>query len=490
MTRQVTSPALAVVIALGLYLLATSAFYPLDFLSIFDAKRVLQLVLFAVLMVFAVVWTPLRRTTIAQLGRFSPINRVVLAVLFTLGITSALRLDHSAYALVDVSMIFVMLLLIMVTAASRELSPARFDSLGVLFLAVMGCAVVLQEFMGFTVGWMTGSEFNYSEALMHFAHPRFYNQLQTWSIPVLAALPVLYPGKRGIKLICVILLGLQWFIVISNGARGTTVSLVMAMVFIAFWLPGQRRFWLRYQLAGVLAGIMIYSAVLGLNVVLVPKSGDFYAKSVGRSMVHTSGRSTLWRLSVNDAVEHPLLGAGPTRYACDSTYVLPAHPHSFPLRILGEWGFIALFLVLFLALGIGLNFLGKLKIPQEGLSFDRGKSEAPIRAMLSISILAGAIHACLSGLLIMPASQVAIILVAGWGLSLTGGARQSPGNSIAATSLLTIGMLVACGQIVFAATEIPRLPARTSYSEEYGPMMPRFWQDGRVCEYSYSGEKR
>jgi len=482
---QLTTPALAVVVSLGIYLLVTSTFYPLDFLSVFDAKRVLQLVLFVTLMIFTLAWAPLREMTFAQLGRFPPLTRIMLTVLFALGFTSALRLEHPAYALIDVSMIFVILLLVTVTAASRDLSTTRFDKSGVLLLAMMGVAVVLQEFMGIAAGWVTGSEFNYSEALMHFAHPRFYNQLQTWSIPILAALPVLFPGRRRIKLTCIVLLGLQWFLVISNGARGTTVSLFIAMTFIAFWLPEQRRHWLKYQFSGVLAGIIIYAAILFLNSAFVTEPGDFYAKSVGRAMVHTSGRSTLWRLSVNDAISHPFLGTGPTQYACDSNIVLPAHPHSFPLRILGEWGGMAFLLVLFLAISIGLGFLIVLRRPTPIIPSGDGESAAPIRAMLSISVIAGAIHACLSGLLIMPASQVAMILVAGWGLSLTGNVRGASRNSIAKTALLTIGMLVSCGQLVFAIKEIPTLLVRTSYAESYGPMMPRFWQDGRVCEYSY-----
>jgi len=482
---QETTPALAVVVSLGIYLLVTSTFYPLDFLSVFDAKRVLQLVLFAVLMVFTIAWAPLREMTFAQLGQFSPFTRTMLIVLFALGLTSALRLEHPAYSLIDISMIFVMLLLVTVTAASRDLSTTRFDKFGVLLLALMGVAVVLQEFMGIAAGWAAGSEFNYSEALMHFAHPRFYNQLQTWSIPVLAALPLLFPARKRIKLICIVLLGLQWFLVISNGARGTTVSLFIAMAFIAFWLPEQRRHWLRYQLSGVLAGIIIYAAVLFLNTMFIPEPGDFYAKSMGRAMVHTSGRSTLWRLSIDDAINHPLLGTGPTQYACDSNIVLPAHPYSFPLRILGEWGVIAFILVLFLAIRIGLGFLNLLRRPISKIPSGDARSEARVRAMLSISIIAGAIHACLSGLLIMPASQVMMILVAGWGLSLTGGVRDSSRNSIAVTLLLTIGLLIAGGQVVFSTQEIPRLSFRTSYAETYGPMMPRFWQDGRVCEYSY-----
>ena len=361
--KKTSSLSLAVVVSLGLYLFFTSAFFPLDFLSVFDAKRVLQLALFAAIMIFAVTWAPLRTATIAQLGRLSIFSRYALALFFFIGIVSSLRLDHPAYALIDVSMMFVMMILIAVTAASRELSGERFDKWAVLLLAAMGFAVVIQEFMGFVAGWVFGSEFSYDQALIHFAHPRFYNQLQTWSIPVLAALPLLFPDRRWIKIGCLVLLGLQWFLVIALAARGTAVSLFIAMVFIALWLPAQRRFWVKFQLGGLIAGIAIYSGIIFLNGALIPQSqsGEFYAYSVGRPMAHTSGRTMMWRLSTEDAVKHPILGAGPAQYACDSDIILPAHPHSFLFQLMGEWGFIAVLLVLMLAVSIGWVFLRDLK---------------------------------------------------------------------------------------------------------------------------------
>ena len=481
--KHAAVPALTIVISLGLYLLLTSTLYPPIFLALFDGKRVVQLALFAALIIFTIAWTPLRLETISQLGRLSPFKRIMLILFFVIGILSSLQLVHPSYALVDVSMLYVIMMLITVTAASRELTGMIFDKWAVFLLAAMGLAVFIQELMGFIAGWVLGTEFNYSLALMHFAHPRFYNQLQTWCIPVLAALPLVFPGKRWIKIGCTALLGLQWFLVISVAARGTIVSLLIAMVFIAFWLPQQRKFWLKYQLAGLLVGMVIYSGILFLNGMLIPQSqsGEFYAHSVGRSLAHTSGRSLLWRLSVEDAVEHPLLGAGPTRYACESELMLPAHPHGFPFRILGEWGIIALLLVLILAVMIGLDFLKRLKHPNIS-----SQADPPLKAMLSISLIAGVIHACVSGLLIMPASQVTLILIAGWNLSLLGNTQLPSKNPLSASSVLIAGMLFACANLVFAAREIPQLPDRTSYSEHYGPMMPRFWQDGRVCKYSYA----
>ncbi|MFC1778497.1 O-antigen ligase family protein, partial [Pseudomonadota bacterium] len=480
--QLITKPALVIAVSSGLYLLLTSTFFPLDFLSTLDAKRILQLILFSTTLIFALAWTPLRTSTIAQLNRLSTLSRSALALFFLIGIVSSLRLEHPAYALVDVSMMFTMMILIAVMAASRDLSGRLFDKWSALLLALMGLAVSIQESMGYVSGWAFGSEFNYTQALLHFAHPRFYNQLQTWSIPVLAALPILFSNKKWIKLVCIALLGLQWFIVIAMAARGSIVSLFTAMAFVALFLPDLRRYWLKYQLAGLLTGIIIYSGVLFLNGVFIPQSesNEFYAHSVGRPVAHTSGRSTFWGLSTEDAIANPIIGTGPTRYACDYDNWVPAHPHSFIFRILGEWGFVALLLVLFLAVTIGLKFLERLKHPRKFCQLD-----SPLAAITAISLIAGVLHACLSGLLIMPASQVLMILIAGWALSLSGNLKLQLHDSTITSTLLVASVLFSCATLVFAIREVPILAERTSYSKDYGPLTPRFWQSGKACEYTY-----
>jgi len=479
------NPALAVVIVLGLFLLITSAFYPLGFLSVLDAKRVLQLGGLAALSVFALTWAPLRNATCMQMGRVTGLDTLALGLFVVIGVVSALRLQHPAYSLLDVSMILVMLLLIFITAASRTLAGTSFDRWGVLLLAAMGFAVFVQESMGMVVGWVTGDEFSYQQALVHFAHPRFFNHLQTLSIPVLAALPLLFPGRRGIVAICIVLLGFQWYLVIFTAARGTTVGLVTAMVFIALWLPEQRRFWLRYQFAGLLVAALLYAGALFLNTTLIPQSGSFYANSVGRPMMHTSGRSVFWRVALEDGLKNPATGAGPGRYACEIKRFMPAHPHSFLFRIIGEWGFIAFFLVVFVAGRVVVRLLKQLKSLNS-----TGQTGPPLRAMLATSLIAGVIHACLSGVLIMPAGQALMVLIGGWTLGLTVSPNTPrPGTSRYLTAgnriLLVAGVLLALMQFVFATYEIPRLHERTIYAGTYGPMAPRFWQDGKVCKYAY-----
>jgi hypothetical protein len=85
----------------------------------------------------------------------------------------------------------------------------------------------------------------------------------------------------------------------------------------------------------------------------------------------------------------------------------------------------------------------------------------------------------------MPASQVTMILIAGWTLSLSGNTHLQVKKPVYAVTILLMSMLFAIATLVFAATEVPQLQERTSYSKNHSLTVPRFWQEGRVCEYNY-----
>jgi hypothetical protein len=85
----------------------------------------------------------------------------------------------------------------------------------------------------------------------------------------------------------------------------------------------------------------------------------------------------------------------------------------------------------------------------------------------------------------MPASQVTMILIAGWTLSLSGNTHLQVKKPVNAGVIIVMSMLFAIAILVFAATEVPQLPERTSYTNNHSLTVPRFWQDGRVCEYNY-----
>jgi hypothetical protein len=479
---------LAIIILIGLFLFSTSTLYPLSFLSVFDAKRILQLYLYLLIFIIALVYTPIRKSSIKRLACLPKFIAYPTALLFITGILSSLRLNNPAYALIDVSMLFLLIPLSFVIAASRDQAGITFDKISVSFIAFLGLAVAVQEFMGFLMGWVTGTEFSYELVLIHFANPRFYNHLQTMFVPLLVLLPFLFSNQRWIKPACYILLALQWFLIFSTGARGSFISLVAAMSFIAIWLPTSVKHWLKPQVLGLLFGALIYGMVALVNDVVISKPGNFFEQSVGRSMIHTSGRTRLWQYSFDDAISHPLLGAGPSRYACDietPTMPMPAHPHSFPIRIMGEWGFLALLIVFGLGLTIGLKYLLHLRRFSFELSVSlRAKTqyESVLLPALAISIAASVIHACVSGVLIMPASQTAIILIAGWTLSANNPVIRDRSHQWIPGLMLLAGLLIATFLTWFATSELAMRQKQGASTEHItNRLTPRFWWIGRTC---------
>jgi hypothetical protein len=122
-----------------------------------------------------------------------------------------------------------------------------------------------------------------------------------------------------------------------------------------------------------------------------------------------SGRWELWSGATRLLLEHPLLGLGPQHYAYYAG-ANGAHPHNAALQLASEWGTPAALAFLFLAV-LGLR---KLWTSLRATQDDCDPPEQGIRFALSASILAAAFHANLSGLLVMPLSQVGGCLVMAW----------------------------------------------------------------------------
>ena len=173
------------------------------------------------------------------------------------------------------------------------------------------------------------------------------------------------------------------------------------------------------------------------------------------------------------------------RYGCGVDHYLAGSPHSFPLQIMGEWGIPAVLILVVLFSWLVYSWMQSAKPIKQKSDYEQN-----LVACLSISCLAATIHVSVSGLLISPSSQVIGILVAGW---LLGSLFKKGNSSLATTStyksnvaiLFLSALIISVSVLVFATAEINQLPFRTSYAQYYGPITPRFWQEGRFCEYSF-----
>jgi O-antigen ligase len=196
----------------------------------------------------------------------------------------------------------------------------------------------------------------------------------------------------------------------------------------------------------------------------------------------TSGRHALWRLGFDLIAAHPFLGAGPHHFAHHGATVgSGAHPHNFIVQIGAEWGLPAL-LCLLGAIGLGMRALARsgARIAQADLG---GQQTLAVLLAAGAAILVDGVF---SGVIVMPQSQMAIVLylgcAAGWVRSLDQAAAPRAGTPL---HWLTRGLALAalCG-LAFAvapsvaghASHAPLTPAEQAVNHHM--YWPRLWAAG------------
>lgn len=476
-----TKVALLIPITICVFLFATSVSVVFPSLDVLDSKRLFQTGIIPLVFVIALL-TPVIGKAMCSLLRRTP--KLVMAgflVFFLLGITSSLRFIHPAYSLVDVGMIFSLILLVFVVASSRIASGHVFDRVSLVFVAIIGAAVMLQESMGLLVSLSLGNEFSYDNMFIYFAHPRLYNHIQTWTLPLLAAIPFVFPESKRAIGIAILLLAIQWYLLLASGARGSIVSLILAISLIGILALPNTKKWLKLHVAGALSGIFIYISIWQIQKFVADDSTQFIAQSIGRSMAHTTGRTRMWGFAWEDALQHPWLGAGPARFTCNADAMLVAHPHNIVFQLLGEWGFPATLIILGVVFYLVWKLLGHLR----SLSPSKRSKTSMLFCSLAAAVIAAAVHSSVSGLLVMPASQTTAAFVGGWLLGSVPSTKIDSDKTWIFSLVLIVGLASSLAIVKFAESELHQFDIRLQNFSYKDYRAPRFWHEGRLCKFVY-----
>ena len=493
---------------IGFYLLLTSTTSLIPGIRPYDAKRILQFGLLVVLFLVPALNGRIRGEFGALLSTVPGWLKATLLAIFCWGVISALinaqSLMHVLNSLSEVALLSSLVLGVFVVAACRSITGRIFDRVAIGMIALTGFTVGLQELLGIAAAHGASVAFNFEVSLLHFSHPRFYNQIQSWIVPALVALPILIARSRMAVILWLLVLGLQWGIILMTGARGSFISIGAALIFSVVFLPPVRTTLIKWQVAGLTIGAVIFALVMfsfergnqvsatGTNPQTQHRSierevdrdvrtgrlpggeSSFFRQSLGRPLGHTSGRIAIWRSIIEDVRRHPLTGIGPMNYVCTSQKRI-GHPHNFPLQLAAEWG-------IPVALAVGFIFLYLLlrisqSIRQKAFS---SPEDTTFAGLLFTGVLAAALHACLSGVMVMPASQVTGLLICGMLLGLY---TSAPGERLVPVLQWDFipGLLLAVGLLGLGVHELQTMKSRVELLEPGASMWPRVWQDAKVC---------
>jgi len=501
--------ALAIPCLICCYLVLTSTAIIIPDIPVYDAKRIAQFILFFIVFLVTLSSASLRNAFAAQLTRIPKYVSAGIILFFALGIVSSVINSDSTrgliYSLVDVSMLGLLFVMALIVASCRAVAGPLFDRVILALITLLGLAVGFQELMGYWAVRSAGGTYNFHLSLIHFSFPRMYNQLQTWTIPVLAALPFIFHRNRLAAALCIITLGLHWYTILVTGARGSIISLLVVFAFVSFISPLARKAITRWQIAGMVLGMLIFAVLLavsatgneqqitdtkstasyehyatenesvGAAIPDIDESNQFYDLSVGRPMLHTTGRNALWRTAIRYSEENPMLGIGPMNYACKGPVGSVGSPHNLAFQILSEWGIPATLILaalgffLFWSLLIGLKYPGENKSPTSVL-----------HVLLITSFLAALVHLMVSSLVLTPASQIAAALVGGWllGMLPCTNAVLKPRSAV---TLLCSSVLCSAVLLPFAYHETMKMPSYREQLPSVEQGRPRLWQLGKAC---------
>ena len=474
-------------IPLSLLICAVLAVSPLTYFSLtpgasfHDNQRILQLVL---LLIGALIllWRLARHR--ADLQRPTGGAAIAIALFFGLGVVSSIIAYSPRHALYEWSSFWLSLVLAALVATEIDRQDQDADKRIGAILMACGCACVIYIFHALVI---------YVLALIGHIQPdvqaltpgfdnfRFLNHVQTISLPLLGLLTLRMhnPVYRGMWWR---MTALWWMLLFVSGGRGAVVGVLAGVLVAGVLFRKSAWAWCRLMVltgvAGLVAYLVLYVAVpwcFGL------KPFGFLQEVAQRSLSDpASGRLDLWKNALGMIVDHPIFGIGPLHYAHFARDAhTNAHPHNWVLQIGAEWGIPAL-LCMIAAVGFAFRRLWQART---SLAADDANNQLMLVALLGTGV-AIVTDGLVSGLLVMPTSQLWIVLYLGctWGwlrsLDKTRVHRVIGTPGVALVMVLTA---IAVCQLLYAVfPEVLDIPA---HEAAYRPparefFAPRLWRNG------------
>ncbi|WP_395261857.1 O-antigen ligase family protein [Halalkalibaculum sp. DA3122] len=319
-------------------------------------------------------------------------------------------------------------------------------------------------------------------AYLGFNHVRFFNHIQTWTLPLLAFAYLYFKDRiiPGLQYLLLFFISSWWMLVFAADARGTMVASTLGLLTIVILFRKRCIPVAKVYLITAAAGLVLY-----LSLFLLPQNG-------GREILSRfgdSGRLDVWWFTIEQIMKHPFLGLGPMHFSYMGINPPWSTPHNFILQTAAEWGIPAVILATVLVTA------GLVKFIKQSLHLSENEMDPRWlmwRIALIASITAALAHSMVSGIFNSSLSQLLFTIIGGAiiGEYFLCSNRElfRERTRISYMTIIIIGLLgintVFVGYRV--ASDIPRLNERKKeFFEKFDTpfkLYPRFWHQGMIYE--------
>jgi len=465
------------ILVVGIYLALVPSISLVPFLEPYNEKRVLQIGLLLLGGALLLASGPMRRRWIEEFNRLPLLARWGLGTGVGLGVLSAALAPAPSYAFLELGHVVLLVVLGGIVAAAARHNPKWCNRLivGAIGLSAALYAIYFLVLYGATLA-LPDLEVG-RETIGGFANTRHFNQYQTWTLPLLGTATLFIPGRWRVGRVGVFfLLSLWWMLVLVSNVRGTVVAMVIAAVGVGLLFRRRAARWLGVQFASVLVGALLYYLLFDLVAGTTPQVANRLGEVGGDAW-----RIQRWKTSLELAWAHPWLGVGPMHFAWPLYHFVPgAHPHNALLQWMAEWGLPSAAIMSGLVIWGGWSWMRQEQRDASGAT----PRENAVRVGLVAAVLAGAAHAMVSGIIVMPVSQVLLVLVGGWAWGRYRHTRTPSSEpsrlAHALFCVLLVGSIAVVGSSVRDLAHAEERQSAYLEAVEEPTFWPRYWQQGYI----------
>lgn len=287
---------------------------------------------------------------------------------------------------------------------------------------------------------LIGADLSVIPRLPGFSNIRFFGHWQTWTLPLIGALPIFRRYLPSIPKYWLWILAIcWWFLFYIAAGRGTALGTLVAAITILIIAPQITATWFKTLVTCALAGNLLgwlwisYESTIFIS---------WYHADGGILSSSSAGRLELWKTSLKAFSEAPWLGHGSAQF---STAIAPyashplGSPHNYVLLYLVEFGVLGATPIL---VGIGLAAISLLNGIQQTAKVN--SDDALLTLAVFAACIAALVHGLFSGIQLAPYSQLWLIVMVGTTIrqlrytGVTSHAEQSPLERVLVITLICI----------------------------------------------------
>jgi O-antigen ligase len=427
---------------------------------LYDFKRILQIAL--CLFSLPILFLEILQGAFVARSIEHRLTVIVLSCFLFVGLFSALGSAHFGFALLDWLHVFFLCVLFYCLWVATEKDRAGFKIFVVCLMLSVGL-LVTKFFTVYVLATLDGGATHADLLFVSASNRNFIGQYLAVCCCFSLVLGFSLSTSR-YRILCLFVVFLGIGFLVKSDVRGAIVAILIASVFaLLFRRLGFRFFLLAFSFVGLASLLIFFIESLNPQAGLLAEFGS--ASSVRE-------RVLMWVDCLHFWQDRFLLGIGPGHFAVTDleSGVSRAHPHNFYLQLLAEWGSICFVLLA----SVFFIFVKRLYSKRKELS-------DPYALGALLAVVCGMMHAGVSGVLVMPLSQLIFVFFLAVSLSGSDGDVADAHFNSVLSSRPAMLAIVAFVCLLFAL--LCYMAYTYKWRSDENCMVrqgPRYWQAGGV----------